>query len=138
MNWASLPYWDSGEYQVVLDNLGDLRYDKIPFCPEQRNLFKALRATPYDKVKVAIVGQDPYPNQRHATGIAFSVPVSCTLYPATLCNIFLEYKSDLHYPDPPSGDLGKWCEEGVLLWNAYPSCLAGQPGSHHWPEWELL
>jgi uracil-DNA glycosylase len=104
-------------------------------------LFAALDATPFNKVKVAMIGQDPYPNKIHATGIAFSIPSSVidTDWPPTLINIFKEYCSDLHLPTPTSGDLTPWTEQGVLLWNSTPTCETGRPGSHRsWPEWPFL
>jgi uracil-DNA glycosylase len=135
IKWNSLDYWKSGEWQVVMERLHDLRKHGLSHCPERRDLFNALKATPFEAVRVAIIGQDPYPNPDDATGIAFSVREDRKPYPASLGNIFTEYHSDLGYPYPTSGSLTPWCEQGVLLWNAYPSCEKGKPGSHHWDEW---
>lgn len=109
----------------------------IRTCPARKDLFRALKLIKPEDVRVAIVGQDPYPTYGDATGVAFSVPEGRRI-PPTLANIFDEYCSDLHYPRPTSGNLEVWCQRGVLLWNAIPSCTEGQPGSHRWPEWELL
>ena len=130
-----LSYFGTGEWQVVKERLDDQDTD---FCPGASNLFASLRAVPFDRVRVAIMGQDPYPQRMYCTGLAFSTPAGITPYPASLVNIFREYSADLGFPTPRCGDLGPWCEQGVLLWNVYPSCAIGSPGSHHWPEWEYL
>lgn len=141
-----LRYFETGEWQVVDERLKGL--EKLPntnnggFNPRRAQLFEALRATPLAETKVAIIGQDPYPGSGHATGIAFSVPstLDSEHYPVTLRTILDEYKSDLGYSMPSSGDLSSWCKRGVLLWNAIPSCRPGAPLSHDWPggEWGLL
>lgn len=136
--WNKLAYWQSGEWQVIEERLDELSTQKGQYCPARGKLFAALRAVHPDACRVAIVGQDPYPNLEHACGIAFSVPPEVIKLPPTLVNILKEYQADLAYPAPKNGDLRKWCEQGVLLWNAYPSCAVGRPGSHRWPEWELL
>ena len=140
MEWERLKYWNSGEFQVVEERLADLRKRRIVYNPSKGNLFAALKATPFDTVKVCLVGQDPYPKHEHATGIAFSIPPSVVEkdWPPTLVNILKEYCSDLHYPMPVSGDLTKWAKQGVLLWNCIPSCEMGKAGSHDWYEWSLL
>lgn len=92
------------------------------------------------EVKVCIVGQDPYPERRFATGLAFSIPrnISPSQYPPTLKTIFGEYKRDLGYPQPQHGDLTEWANQGVLLWNTVPSCRWEYSLSHDWKEWEPL
>lgn len=134
-----LAYWQTGEYQVIQERLEDEERNRRAYCPNKCDLFNAL-SLDCSKVRAVIVGQDPYPNPAHATGYAFSVRGSTGLneLPPTLKNIFKEYQDDLHYPAPKNGDLTKWVEEGVLLWNAYPSCQAWKPGSHHWDEWRGL
>jgi uracil-DNA glycosylase len=137
MQWKELPYFESGEFQVVQEHLDDLRKQNISFNPERRKLFAALQATPYDQCKVIFVGQDPYPDRRFATGLAFSVPKGVEIPQSLLC-LLKEYSRDLKYPLPNHGDLSEWCAQGVLLWNAYPSCLTGKSLSHQWPEWAPL
>ncbi len=137
MRWKDLIYWQSGEYQVVQERLSDLSKAKIPYCPGKANLFKALDLTPFDKVQVVLLGQDPYPDPELATGLAFSVPPSVNV-PPTLSTIFREYTADLGLPPPTSGDLTPWASAGVLLWNVYPSCEAGKSMSHAWDEWTFL
>lgn len=141
MNLWNLNYWKTGEYQVVKENLDALTRNHVAVNPRvavHSDYFVALKKLKPNQVKVCIVGQDPYPNPEHATGIAFSIPPGIKYYPPTLRNIFDEYKRDLHYDDPPSGDLTRWVDQGVLLWNAFPVCEANRPGSYHWPELELL
>lgn len=138
MKWTQLDYWNSGEWQVVQERLNDLKKEGKTTVPERNNLFKALEETPFESVKVAIIGQDPYPNPAYATGIAFDVPVGVDPLPPSLINIFKEYQDDLHLPTPSSGSLLPWCRAGVLLWNSIPSCDAGRPASHHWEEWSYL
>ena len=138
MKWSELKFWDSGEWQAIHERFNDLRKKGVIINPERKKMFRALTLTPLEKTKVAFIGQDPYPNPIHATGLAFSVPETIKDYPPTLKNIFLEYSNDLHYPDPPNGNLTKWATEGVLLWNAIPSCEANLPASHRWCEWEEL
>lgn len=134
--WPELTYWQSGEWQVVEERLHDLEKQGKVYNPAKKNLFKALKLVPLEDVKVLVIGQDPYPEHRHATGVAFHTEEKDL--PPTLQIIFKEYVDDLHLPYPPSGDLTKWCKQGVLLWNAIPSCLANHSMSHDWPEWEQL
>lgn len=140
-----LNFFNTGEWQVCDEKLQELertgervRYDG--YCPGRQNLFKALQITPLDKVRVAIIGQDPYPTMAHSTGVAFSIPESIPResYPNTLRTIFKEYTSDLGYNIPSNGCLIRWATQGVLLWNAVPSCLPGKSLSHDWTEWSYL
>ncbi len=135
--WKDLHYWATGEWQVVQEHLRDITKTRAAYCPGRKNLFRALDATPFDKVKVVIMGQDPYPNLLHATGVAFEVPEGTRPFPQTLLNILKELRDDLGYQGC-TGPLTKWTEQGVLLWNAFPSCMPGKPGSHNWSEWEYL
>ncbi len=136
--WPELSYWSTGEWQVVKERLNDLKKEKKLFNPSRELLFRALERVPLKDVRVVIVGQDPYPDPIHATGIAFSIPDGIKTFPVTLSNIFKEYQSDLHYDLPTGGNLSKWADQGVLLWNAIPSCLQQQSLSHNWEEWHLL
>lgn len=142
MEWDHLNYWQSGEWQVVQEKLDDIEKKRNLFCPKREILFAALDATPFDKVKVAIIGQDPYPDRNCACGLAFSVPNGTiptgVMIPPTLDNIFKEYVSDLHHPYPKTTDLLPWADRGVLLWNALPTCEWKQSLSHDWTEWHPL
>lgn len=139
-SWDALKFWNSGEYQVIEERLEDLDKLKISFNPVRKLMFNALKKTPFDKTRVCIIGQDPYPSKLMCTGVAFSIPsiVERKDWPPSLVNLLKEYSRDLHLPEPTSGSLLKWCKQGVLLWNSYPTCLTGKPGSHNWTEWTYL
>ena len=137
MLWDDLSFWSSGEWQVIEERLASLRKQGVIVNPTPENMFNALDLTPYEKTKVVIFGQDPYPDHLKATGLAFSIPRGES-FPPTLQNIFKEYEGDLRYPHPPHGDLTKWAEQGVLLWNVIPTCEHGKPLSHDWEEYKLL
>lgn len=94
------------------------------FLPDQTKIFKSLELDP-DEVKVIILGQDPYPNPDHATGLAFSVPRTVSALPASLRNIFQELESDVGVARK-DGDLADWAGQGVLLLN---SCLTIDPNN---------
>jgi len=103
--------------------------------PAAENTFQALQLTPFDKVKVIILGQDPYhgPNQAH--GLSFSVPDGVRI-PPSLRNIFKELRNDLGIDPAPHGNLQAWAEQGVLLLNAVLSVEGEKPGSHAKMGWE--
>lgn len=106
--------------------------------PKQTEVFNALKLTPFEKVKVVILGQDPYhgPNQAH--GLSFSVNKGIKP-PPSLINIFKELKSEnIGFEIPTHGDLTNWAEQGVLLLNATLTVRAGIPGSHQKKGWEKL
>ena len=92
-------------------------------------LFNAFDKTPFNKVKVVLLGQDPYHNPGQAEGLSFSVPKGITK-PPSLINIFKELQSDLGIAPSPDGDLEKWATQGVLLLNASLSVRKNEPGSH--------
>ena len=92
-------------------------------------LFNAFDKTPFDKVKVVLLGQDPYHNPRQAHGLSFSVPKGIQK-PPSLQNIFKELKSDLGMEIPADGNLEKWASQGVLLLNASLTVRQNEPGSH--------
>src|SRR5690606_33999938 len=103
--------------------------------PPKHLIFNALNTTPLDRVKVVILGQDPYhgPNQAH--GLSFSVQKGVAL-PPSLRNIFQELHADVGVERPKHGDLTHWAEQGVLLLNAVLTVEAGQPTSHQKRGWE--
>ena len=103
--------------------------------PPVNEMFKALSVTTPDKLKVCVIGQDPYHGPGQANGLAFSVSPSAAL-PPSLRNIFQEYCSDLGLPYPRNGDLTPWAERGVLLLNTSLSVYKSRPNScADWP-WE--
>lgn len=105
--------------------------------PPKDLIFNALQMTPFDKVKVVIVGQDPYHGPGQAHGLSFSVPKGMR-FPPSLQNIFKELKSDLGIEIPPHGCLTSWAEQGVLLLNASLTVRESSPASHHGKGWELF
>lgn len=136
--WKSLKYWECGEWDVVAERLQDMSNKGLTYCPGKKNLFKPLSLLDTSNCRVIMMGQDPYPNPEISTGIAFSIPSELKTFPPTLNNIFKEYQTDLGFPLPSSGDLTPWWSQGVMLWNAIPSCSAWKSLSHDWPEWDLL
>lgn len=136
--WDSLDYWDSAEWHRAEERLDDYIGKGTSYNPRREDLFAALDLSPFKTVRCAIIGQDPYPDARFSTGVAFSIPSSEKQRPASLLNIFSEYETDLHYPTPATGNLASWTSKGVLLWNTYPTCETNKAGSHHWTEWEAL
>ena len=106
------------------------------FLPDPRNVFKALTLSP-EKVKVLIVGQDPYPNPEHAMGLAFSVNKNVSVLPASLKNIFKELESDLGVVRT-NGDLSDWVDKGVLLLNSSLTFNPMQPRQHLNIGWNLF
>ena len=110
---------------------------KYQVFPPGNKIFAAFDHTPYDKVKVVIIGQDPYHGKGQAHGLCFSVPPGIKK-PPSLLNIFKEINDDLGHPIPPSGNLEKWAEQGVLLLNATLTVRANYAGSHQNKGWELF
>ena len=100
-------------------------------------IFNAFNSTPFDKVKVVLLGQDPYHEAGQAEGLCFSVPEGCA-FPPSLVNILKELESDLGYPFPRSGHLAKWAAQGVFLLNATLTVRAHQAGSHQRRGWETF
>jgi uracil-DNA glycosylase len=103
--------------------------------PPGKKIFAAFDRTPFEKVKVVILGQDPYHGQGQAHGLCFSVPEGIQA-PPSLVNIFKELHNDLGMPVPSHGNLEKWAEQGVLLLNATLTVRANQAGSHQNKGWE--
>lgn len=110
-------------------------YQSQTIYPPGHKIFAALDHTPFDKVKVVILGQDPYHGPGQAHGLSFSVPEGIPL-PPSLKNIFKELHSDLGKEIPRSGNLERWAEQGVLLLNATLTVRASQAGSHQKKGWE--
>lgn len=103
--------------------------------PPPKNIFQAFNLCPFNKVKVIIIGQDPYHGPQQAHGLAFSVR-SGVSKPPSLINIFKELSNDLNIPIRKNSDLSSWTEQGVLLLNATLSVRANQAGSHQHKGWE--
>lgn len=102
---------------------------KAVIYPPGPLIFNAFTHTPFDKVKVVILGQDPYHNPGQAMGLSFSVPDGVPA-PPSLVNIYKELKNDIGMPIPSTGNLTKWAAQGVLLLNAVLTVRANEPASH--------
>jgi len=139
MNWKDLKWFGSGEEQVILEKIDDLRRSGVVVNPDVRDLYTAMDVCPLDNVRVAIIGQDPYPDSKYCTGVAFSIPRNVPDHPHTLKNILNEYAKDIHAQYPKSGNLEKWCSQGVFLWNAVPTTEEGKSLAHaDWKEYYTL
>jgi uracil-DNA glycosylase len=110
-------------------------YASGPVYPPGKDIFRAFDACSFEKTRVVILGQDPYHGPGQANGLCFSV-YDGVPFPPSLLNIFKEIKNDLGKPIPPSGDLGRWAEQGVLLLNATLTVRAKAAGSHQKKGWE--
>lgn len=106
--------------------------------PKGDEIFNAMKFTPFDQVKVVIMGQDPYPNPGHAHGLCFSVQEHVKPFPPSLINIFKEVENDLGINFPENGSLIRWAKQGVLLLNAVLTVRKGQPRSHQGKGWEIF
>ena len=103
--------------------------------PPAREIFAAFDHTPFDQVKVVIMGQDPYHGPGQANGLAFSVNPGIPL-PKSLINIFKEVSDDTGAPMPANGDLTRWADQGVLLLNSALTVRAHNAHSHNWVGWD--
>ena len=106
--------------------------------PRGDQIFRAFDACPFDKAKVVILGQDPYPTRGHAHGLCFSVESDIQPLPRSLQNIYKELNSDLGKGIPEHGNLLHWAEQGVLLLNSVLTVREGSPDSHAKMGWELF
>ncbi len=113
-------------------------YQNHHCLPKGNDIFNAFNLTPFDQVKVVIMGQDPYPTPGHAHGLCFSVQEQVQPLPKSLINIFREIKDDLGQDFPQNGSLVRWAKQGVLLLNAVLTVRAGQPRSHQGKGWEIF
>jgi len=123
------------EYDNVMHIVDKLYSEKVIY-PEYKNIFKALELTPYEKVKVVIIGQDPYHGEGEANGLAFSLNENVKITPS-LRNIFKELKNDLNV-DKTNKDLSSWAEQGVLLLNTILTVEKDKPLSHKNIGWENI
>ncbi|HSM63527.1 MAG TPA: uracil-DNA glycosylase [Gillisia sp.] len=123
-------------YFKELNEFVSEEYKNNTCYPKHTNIFEAFNKATFDKVKVVVIGQDPYHGEGQANGLCFSVSKGIS-NPPSLKNIFKELESDLGIKhDPESGDLEKWANQGVLLLNAVLSVREGEAGSHQKLGWE--
>ena len=121
--------FDKPYFSQIADHLKAEKALKTTIYPSGSLIFNAFSLTPYDKVKVVILGQDPYHNVNQAMGLSFSVPDGMKP-PPSLMNIFKELHKDIGMPIPSSGNLSTWAKQGVLLLNAVLTVRANEPASH--------
>ncbi len=120
--------------------------EKTIIFPFEKDIFNAFNYTPVNKVKVVIIGQDPYHSYEekddkiipHAHGLCFSIPKEAEKIPPSLKNIYKELKSDLGYEIPTHGNLTSWAKQGVLMLNATLTVRAHNAGSHQKKGWETF
>lgn len=128
--------WDSPGFKRFL-NVVKTEYDTKTIYPPKKDIFRALKLTPYNNVKVVIVGQDPYHGENEANGLSFSVHPGIKV-PPSLQNIYKELRDDLGYEMPLNGDLTKWANEGVLMLNSVLTVEKDKPASHRNLGWQLF
>jgi uracil-DNA glycosylase len=124
-------------FSDIKNYLQEARQAGKTIYPPGSLIFNAFNKTPLDKVKVVILGQDPYHKPGEAMGLSFSVPKGVKI-PPSLQNIFKELKSELGIPPASHGDLSQWADQGVLLLNAMLTVEAGQPASHQKIGWQTF
>lgn len=130
------PEFETPYFEQLTDAVR-LEYKHGPCYPPGHLIFNAFNLTPFDKVKVVIIGQDPYHEPGQAMGLSFSVPDG-VMMPPSLVNIFKEIQSDLGKPFPSNGDLTRWARQGVLLLNATLTVRAHEANSHQRLGWSIF
>jgi uracil-DNA glycosylase len=127
----------SDNMQQLRATLAQQRAHGAIIYPPQQEIFSAFELTPLDKLKVVILGQDPYHGPNQAQGLSFSVPATQKI-PPSLKNIYKELHADLNIPLPTHGYLGSWAQQGVLLLNSILTVEQGKPGSHQNLGWQIF
>jgi len=126
----------SEDYFIKLTEFVKEEYAHHVCLPKGNEIFNAFKYTPFDDVKVVIIGQDPYPNPGHAHGLCFSVQKHVKPFPPSLKNIFAEIKQDIGIDFPKDGNLTSWASQGILLLNAVLTVRSGLSRSHQGKGWE--
>lgn len=130
------PEFDKPYFELLTDYVRH-EYQTSRCYPPAGLIFNAFDSCPFEKVRVVILGQDPYHEEGQAHGLCFSVNEGVDI-PPSLQNIYKELHRDLGLPIPPSGNLQRWADQGVLLLNATLTVRAHQAGSHQGKGWEEL
>lgn len=125
------------DYYQELQAFVQKRREEVRVFPEEKNVFRALELTPFESVKVIILGQDPYHGFGQAHGLSFSVQKGIPL-PPSLKNIYKELQEDIGGGLPTEGDLSHWAKQGVLLLNTVLTVEEGNANSHKGKGWETL
>jgi uracil-DNA glycosylase len=127
--------WKQPYFNELVHFLREEKANKEIIYPPEKQIFAAFENTPFDKVKVVILGQDPYHGEGQANGLCFSVAPGVRV-PPSLKNIFKELNRDLNVDIPVDGDLSAWTSQGILLLNATLTVRANQAASHQKKGWE--
>lgn len=135
--WTKLPFFQDGSAEAVAAKVDAVIALGGQVLPPPEAVFTSMRLTPLEKVKVVVLGQDPYPTPGDSHGLAFSYRGARRL-PASLRTILAEMAEDLGHPMPKSGDLSKWAKQGVLLINTALTVEAGKSGAHMKFGWSNL
>lgn len=130
------PEFEKDYFRTLTDFVRN-EYTTCAIYPPGKLIFNAFNLCPFDKVKVVIIGQDPYHGPGQAHGLCFSVNDGVP-FPPSLVNIFKEIKNDIGTDAPATGNLTRWAEQGVLLLNATLTVRAHQAGSHQNRGWETF
>ena len=130
-NEFTQPYWAELQQFVATER------EEHTIYPPAEEVYTAFRLTPYEEVRVFLLGQDPYPGKGQAHGLCFSVKPGVAL-PGSLRNMFKELNDDLGIPPSMNGYLVKWAEQGMLMLNAVLTVRAGEPNSHKGKGWEVF
>lgn len=125
------------DYFINLKKFIINEYKTKTIYPKMSEIFNAFIKTPYENVKVVILGQDPYHGENEAEGLSFSVKIGIAK-PPSLINIFSELESDLNIKPPNHGSLVSWAEQGVLLLNSSLTVVKDNPKSHSNKGWEIF
>jgi len=125
------------DYYLSLRRFLKEEYASTAVYPDMYDLFSALKVTPFSKVKVVILGQDPYHEPGQAHGMAFSVKPGIPI-PPSLLNMYKELNAELGCTIPKNGYLMSWAQQGVLLLNTVLTVRGGEANSHHGKGWELF
>jgi len=138
LNWQQIIDIEKAkDYFIDLDFFLKSERQNFNIFPKVKDVFKAFELTPLDKLKVVLIGQDPYHKINQAHGLSFSVN-SGIKTPPSLVNIYKELKTDLNIPIAEHGNLTHWAKQGVLLLNTTLTVREGQPGSHQKKGWEIF
>jgi len=124
-------------FENIRNTLKSEKKNVIKVYPPGKLIFNAFDSTPFDKVKVVIIGQDPYHGPGEAMGLCFSVPKGIRI-PPSLKNVYKEIKEDIGCEVPEHGDLTSWAKQGVLLLNAMLTVKHKSPGSHKKIGWQTF
>ncbi len=136
MTWQTLlePITRQAYYKELMNKVNHA-YQTDTVYPPKIDLFHAFKITPFDQLRVVILGQDPYHQKNQAMGLSFSVPKHVKM-PPSLVNIYKEITEDLNVSLPTHGDLTGWAQQGVLLLNTILTVVAHQPMSHKNMGWQ--